>query len=88
MGGSLVAEAEAAAEAAGRNLPGFRGILESQRRYAMGVYEFEGQLYETEGEFLDALAHEYRTGDKELVIDTLENFGYSVSDINVRPGKE
>lgn len=54
----------------------------------MEVYEFEGQLYTTEGEFLGALAHEYRTGDQELVVDTLENCGYSLSDINVRPGGE
>lgn len=54
----------------------------------MNVYEFEGQLYQTEGDFLDALAHEYRVGDKELVVDTLENYGYTLSDINVRPGGE
>ena len=54
----------------------------------MEVYEFEGQLYRSAGEFLDVLAHEYRTGDKELVVDTLEKYGYSLSDINVRPGGE
>ena len=52
------------------------------------VYEFEGQLYDTEGDFLSTLAHEYRTGDRELVVDTLESYGYSLSDINVRPGGE
>lgn len=49
------------------------------------VYEFNGELYETEGEFLDALAHEYKHGDSELVVDTLENYGFTLSDLNVRP---
>lgn len=50
------------------------------------VFEFDGQLFDTEGELLTALAHEYKTGDKELVVDALENYGYSLSDIGVRPG--
>ncbi len=50
------------------------------------VLEFEGQLYESEGEFLDALAHEYTSGDQELVVDMLEKYGYSLSDLPVRPG--
>ncbi len=50
------------------------------------TYEFEGEIYETDGELLDALAHEYKVGDKELVVDALEKFGYSLSDLNVRPG--
>lgn len=52
------------------------------------AYEFDGVLYDTEGEFLTALAHEYRVGDHETVVDTLENYGFSLSDINVRPGVE
>lgn len=52
------------------------------------ILEFDGQLFQTEGEFLNALAHEYRTGDKELVVDTLEQYGYSLADIGVRPGGE
>ncbi len=48
--------------------------------------QFDGQVFDTDGELLDALAHEYKVGDKELVVDTLEKFGYSLSDINVRPG--
>lgn len=47
------------------------------------TYEFDGQVFETDGELLDALAHEYKVGDKELVVDTLEQFGYSLSDINL-----
>ncbi len=49
------------------------------------AYEFDGVLYNTEGEFLDALAHEYKNGDSNLVVETLENFGFALSDINVRP---
>lgn len=50
------------------------------------TYQFDGEIYETEGELLDALAHEYKVGDKELVVDALEKLGYSLADINVRPG--
>lgn len=49
------------------------------------VYEFDGQLFASEGEFLDALAHEYKHGDRDLVVDTLENYGFALSDIGVRP---
>lgn len=49
------------------------------------AYEFDGQLFDTEGEFLDALAHEYKTGDRDLVVSTLEDYGYSLADIGVRP---
>lgn len=52
------------------------------------AYEFDGQLYDTAGEFLDALAHEYKTGDRNAVVDTLEKYGFSLSDLNVRPGGE
>jgi hypothetical protein len=52
------------------------------------AFEFDGQLFDTVGEFLDALAHEYKTGDKELVVDALETYGYTVADIGVRPGGE
>lgn len=50
------------------------------------AFEFDGQLFDNEGEFLDALAHEYKTGDKDLVVSTLEDYGYSLADIGVRPG--
>lgn len=49
------------------------------------AYEFDGVLYDTEGEFLDALAHEYKHGDSNLVVDTLEKYGFSITDIGVRP---
>ena len=49
------------------------------------VYEFDGKLYDTVGEFLDALAHGYKHGDHEEVVDTLERHGFTLADINVRP---
>lgn len=45
------------------------------------VYELNGELFETAGEFLDALAHEYKVGDQELVKSTLEDYGFDMSDI-------
>lgn len=49
------------------------------------VYEFNGELFESPGEFLDAVAHEYKHGDSELAVEALENYGFSLSDINARP---
>ena len=48
--------------------------------------EFDGQRFDTVGEFMDALAHEYKVGDKELVVTTLEDYGYTLADLHVRPG--
>lgn len=47
------------------------------------VYEFNGELYTNSGEFLDALAHEYKVGDKDLVLATLEIYGFDLGDIGV-----
>ncbi|MDO8335223.1 MAG: hypothetical protein Q7T74_00350 [Candidatus Saccharibacteria bacterium] len=49
------------------------------------VYEFDGELFENVGDFLQALAHEYKVGDSELAISTLEDYGFDISDIGVRP---
>lgn len=49
------------------------------------VYEFDGELYETVGDFLQALAHEYKVGDSDLAISTLEDYGFELTDIGVRP---
>lgn len=49
------------------------------------AYEFDGVLYNTDGEFLDAVAHEYKHGDKELAVAALEDYGFTLSDISVRP---
>lgn len=46
------------------------------------AYEFDGELFTTVGEFLDAVSHEYRHGDKDMAVQTLEEYGFSVSDIN------
>lgn len=46
------------------------------------VYEFDGQLFTNVGEFLDAAAHEHRHGDSDLAVQVLEEYGFSVSDIN------
>lgn len=47
------------------------------------AYELDGQLFTNVGEFLDAIGHEYKHGDKDLAVQTLEDYGFSVSDINV-----
>ena len=49
------------------------------------AYEFDGQLFTTVGEYLDAVAHEYKTGDKDLAVQSLEDYGFTLSDINVVP---
>lgn len=49
------------------------------------VYEFNGEMFESAGEFLDAVAHEYTQGDKQAALDALDEHGFSLSDINVRP---
>mgnify|MGYP003296409698 CR=1 FL=1 len=47
------------------------------------AYEFDGELFTNVGEFLDAAAHEYTHGDADLAVQALEDYGFSVSDINV-----
>lgn len=46
------------------------------------AYEFDGQLFTNVGEFLDAVSHEYKQGDKDLAVQTLEDYGFSLSDIS------
>ncbi len=50
------------------------------------VYELDGEIFNSASEFLEALAHEYKTGDKKLVLSKLDDYGFEVSDIGVRPG--
>lgn len=45
------------------------------------IYQLQGEIYESLGEFLSALAHEYRTGDRDLVLSTLDEYGLDLSDI-------
>lgn len=51
----------------------------------MGVYELNGEIYEHVGEFLEALAHEYKMGDRDLVIQKLDEYGFDMTDLGVRP---
>lgn len=63
--------------------------MKTNKEKLMGqAYEFDGRLFDTDGEFLDAVAHEYKTGDKELAVTALEDYGFSLSDIGVRPDRE
>ena len=48
------------------------------------MYEFDGRMYENVGEFLDALSHEYRVGDQQLVLDALDEYGFDLSDIDIQ----
>ena len=86
---SLVVVAAEAEAAAGSHLAactqdGYTG--EYKEVHAMAnAYEFEGELYGSVGDFLNALAHEYKTGDREAVVDALEEYGFTLSDLNVRP---
>lgn len=49
------------------------------------VYEFNGELYEHTQEFLDAVAHEYKVGDSDMALQALDDYGFELTDINVRP---
>jgi len=49
------------------------------------VYTFDGQLYENVEEFLSAVAHEYKSGDQDLALTALDDYGFSLTDIGVRP---
>lgn len=49
------------------------------------AYEFNGTLYTNVELFLQAVAHEYKTGDSELALSALDDYGFELSDINVRP---
>jgi hypothetical protein len=49
------------------------------------AYEFNGTLYDNVEEFLEAVAHEYKTGDQDLARTALDEYGFELSDIGVRP---
>jgi len=51
----------------------------------VGVYELDGEIYENVGKFLEALAHEYKMGDHDLVIQKLDEYGLDITDLGVRP---
>ncbi len=47
------------------------------------MFEFNGELFENEADFLEAAKEEYQTGDQQLVLDALEEFGFDLSDLGV-----
>lgn len=49
------------------------------------AYEFEGEVYDSVEEFLQAAAHAYKEGDRELALSRLDDYGFGLSDIGVRP---
>ncbi len=49
------------------------------------VYEFNGELYDNVEAFLEAVAHEYKSGDRDLALSALDDHGFELSDIGVRP---
>lgn len=49
------------------------------------AYELNGELYTSVEAFLEALAYEYKHGDKELVLSLLDDYGFEFSDLGVRP---
>lgn len=49
------------------------------------AYELNGEMFESVGGFLEALAHEYKIGDKNLVMSKLNDHGFDFSDLGVRP---
>jgi hypothetical protein len=62
--------------------------MERKRRHIMGqAYEFDGELFTNVNSFLDAVAHEYKTGDENYALTALEDYGFDISDIGVRPDR-
>lgn len=49
------------------------------------AYEMNGELFTSVESFLEAAAHEYTTGDKELALTKLDEYGFDINDIGVRP---
>ena len=47
------------------------------------MFEFNGELYDNEIDFLDALRKEYEVGDQQVVLDALEEYGFDVNDLKV-----
>ena len=48
------------------------------------MFEFNGELFENEIDFLEAAKKEYETGDRQQVLDALEEYGFDLSDLNLR----
>lgn len=51
----------------------------------MQAYEFDGELFTSVETFLEAIAHQYKTGDRDLALTALDEYGFELSDLGVRP---
>lgn len=51
----------------------------------MQAYEFDGELFTSVEAFLEAIAHEYKTGDTDLALTALDEYGFELADVGVRP---
>lgn len=49
------------------------------------AYEFDGELYTNVEEFLEAVAHAYKSGDREAALSALADHGFDITDLGVRP---
>jgi len=49
------------------------------------AYEFDGELYTNVEEFLNAVAHAYKSGDHEAALSALDDHGFDLTDLGVRP---
>ena len=49
------------------------------------TYEFDGEIFDNVEEFLQALAHAYKEGDRELALTKMDDYGFVLSDLGVRP---
>lgn len=47
------------------------------------VYEYGGMLYSKLEEFLERLALEYKTGNKDVVLAALEEYKLTLADIDI-----
>lgn len=47
------------------------------------MFEFNGELFESEVDFLDAVRKEYEVGDQQLALDALEEYGFDINDLGV-----
>lgn len=47
------------------------------------MFELNGELFETEIDFLDAAKKEFEVGDQQLVLDKLEEYGFDKNDLNI-----
>lgn len=47
------------------------------------VYEYGGIMYDKLEDFLERLALEYKAGNKDLVIATLEEYKLTLADIDI-----